>query len=96
MQLGIGWLERGHIHSRGKVLGTCLQVLYDSLLSLKTQMRIVLDRFTKQVNTTVFSLFAVLGTMVVMVSWLLVICITLVTNRLFAIQSVLRSLFILA
>lgn len=58
-------------------------------------MVFVLDRLTKQVSIAVFSLFAVLGTTVVMVLWLLVICITLVTNPLFVIQSVLRSLFIL-
>lgn len=76
----------------------CIQNLYDALLFCvkKVQkMVFVLDRLTKQVSIAVFSLFAVLGTTVVMVLWLLVICITLVTNPLFVIQSVLRSLFIL-
>ena len=64
--------------------------------NVKTQFCFVFDfRLTNRVSINVCSQFAVLGTMVVMDSWLLVIFITLDTNRLFVIQSVLPSLFIL-
>lgn len=66
-------------------------MLYDALFLL-------LDLFDRSINraSIIVSLrFVALETMVVMVLWLLVTCITLDINHLFVIQSVLLSLFIL-